>query len=113
MEKPPGKKHRGVGRVAFLARIETIQAEIEQGWPLTAIYERHQGALGITYSQFARYVRHYLRNEEEHEKPKSPQKKASAAAGSTGQGDSPQAPPGPGQPQFRFDPKWANRDKLV
>ncbi len=46
----------GVGRVAFFARIDTIRAELAQGWPLTAIYARHKDALGIGYSGFWRLV---------------------------------------------------------
>jgi hypothetical protein len=45
-----------MGRVAFFARIDAIRAELAQGWPLTAIYERHKSALGISYCGFWRLV---------------------------------------------------------
>lgn len=44
------------GRVAFLALLPTIRIELEQGWSMVAIYERYASRLGVSYSQFARYV---------------------------------------------------------
>ena len=52
--RPP--KAWGVGRVAFLARIDSIRAELAQGWSLTAVYARHKDALGIGYQAFWRLV---------------------------------------------------------
>jgi len=52
----PPPKAWGVGRVAFFARIDTIRAELAQGWPLTAVYARHREALGIGYWGFCRLV---------------------------------------------------------
>jgi hypothetical protein len=52
----PPPKEWGVGRVAFFTRIDTIRAELAQGWPLTAIYARHKKALGIGYWGFYRLV---------------------------------------------------------
>jgi len=45
-----------VGRVAFLARIDTIRTELAQGWSLTAVHARHKDALGICYQAFCRLV---------------------------------------------------------
>jgi hypothetical protein len=53
--RPPPKAW-GVGRVAFFARIDAIRTELAEGWPLTAVYARHKGALGIGYSGFCRLV---------------------------------------------------------
>ena len=52
--RPP--KAWGVGRVAFLARIDTIRTELAQGWSLTAVHARHKDALGICYQAFCRLV---------------------------------------------------------
>jgi hypothetical protein len=49
------------GRFAFISLRETIQAEIEQGWPLTVIHEKYAGQLGMGYSQFTRYVAVHIR----------------------------------------------------
>ncbi len=60
MAKPSGeRKVRGTARVAFIAHLDTITAELGQGHTAQAIYERHQAKLGnsISYQQFARYVR--------------------------------------------------------
>jgi len=45
-----------VGRVAFLARIDTIRAELAEGWSLTTVHARHKDALGIGYKTFWRLV---------------------------------------------------------
>jgi len=52
----PPPKAWGIGRVAFFARIDTIRAELAQGWPLRAVYARHREALGIGYWGFCRLV---------------------------------------------------------
>ncbi|MGI4943957.1 MAG: TraK family protein, partial [Janthinobacterium lividum] len=60
MATPSGeRKVRGTARVAFIAHLDTITAELGQGHTAQAIYERHQAKLGnsISYQQFARYVR--------------------------------------------------------
>ena len=50
----------GLGRVAFKAYFVEIHQEIEAGYPLTHIYDKRKDKLGITYSQFARYVGKYI-----------------------------------------------------
>lgn len=60
MTKTPKGKWPGAGRVAFLARAQTIQQMVEAGYPVIAIYKQHEGELGISYSQFARYVARYI-----------------------------------------------------
>lgn len=71
MDKTPGnhspKRYKGEGRVAFLANIESIRKEVEAGWPLAAVYDRHSDKLNIKYMQFSRYVDQYIRG-------KSPEK---------------------------------------
>jgi hypothetical protein len=49
----------GVGRVAFVALLDTIRSEIGQGLLLTTIYDRHKAALGISYSGFCKLVARY------------------------------------------------------
>jgi hypothetical protein len=55
-EKPVPPKEWGLGRVAFFACIDTVRAEIGQGWPLTIIHARHRDKLGICYSAFCKLV---------------------------------------------------------
>jgi hypothetical protein len=57
----PPKRIKGLGRVAFLAQRADIAADLDAGWPLTAIYARRAGKLGISYAQFARYVDQLIR----------------------------------------------------
>ncbi|WGO96401.1 TraK family protein (plasmid) [Pseudomonas viciae] len=56
----PEAARRGAGRVAFLAHVEAIRKAVNEGWPATAIYEEHKAKVGITYSQFARYIARYI-----------------------------------------------------
>jgi len=57
MEKP----RLGAGRVAFLAHLETIRKEVEAGWTMQSVYDTHGPKLGITYSQFTRYVARFVK----------------------------------------------------
>jgi hypothetical protein len=52
---------KGVGRVAFIAHLETITTQLDAGWPIKAVYERHATALNMSYAQFARYVDQIIR----------------------------------------------------
>lgn len=52
---------KGVGRVAFIAHLETITTELDAGWPIKAVYERHAAELSMSYAQFARYVDQIVR----------------------------------------------------
>jgi hypothetical protein len=52
---------KGVGRVAFMAELPNITADLEAGWPVKAAYQKCAGKLGISYAQFARYVDQIIR----------------------------------------------------
>lgn len=52
---------KGIGRVAFIAHLAEITAELDAGWPLKAVYENRRGCLGISYVQFSRYVDRIIR----------------------------------------------------
>ena len=56
----PVKRYKGEGRVSFLANLESIRNEVEAGWPLQAVYDRHKDRLNIQYMQFHRYVRKFI-----------------------------------------------------
>lgn len=62
MKKQTKDSFRGAGRVSFLARKDRIQKMIDEGYPLTRIYERHKADLNISYGQFTRYINQYLRS---------------------------------------------------
>ena len=47
---------RGMGRVAFHAVREGIKAELEAGYTVAMIYERHRDALPISYEQLRAYI---------------------------------------------------------
>ena len=70
MDKTPGKgndaptkRYKGEGRVSFLAHLDSIRQEVEAGWPLQAVYDRHKDRLHIQYMQFHRYVSKYIKGE--------------------------------------------------
>lgn len=58
----PEKKSRGGGRVAFLKHREAIRELIEAGHVARSIYDQLGGdaKLGISYSQFMRYVNKFI-----------------------------------------------------
>jgi hypothetical protein len=58
---PEPKRMKGVGRVAFMAQLADITADLEAGWPVKAVYQKCAGKLGISYAQFARYVDQIIR----------------------------------------------------
>lgn len=56
-----GKQSRkGDGRVAFLANADSFRELLTAGHPQRWIYDDHAATLGISYSQFNRYVGKYL-----------------------------------------------------
>jgi hypothetical protein len=60
-----GKKGPKPGAApAFLARKDAIAAELDRGHKMRAAYEKHAPHLGISYSQFTRYVNRHIRQKE-------------------------------------------------
>jgi hypothetical protein len=55
--KPKAKRN---GRVSFLAALSVIEADIWAGHTLTVVYAKHRSVLGISYTQFTRYVNRYI-----------------------------------------------------
>lgn len=47
---------RGLGRVAFHALQETVKAEIDAGYTVRMIYDRHREAIPVSYEQFRAYI---------------------------------------------------------
>jgi Family of unknown function (DUF5338) len=56
------KRMKGIGRVAFLAQLAEITAELDAGWPIKAVYDNRKQRMGISYAQFTRYVDQIVRN---------------------------------------------------
>lgn len=56
------KQRKGEGRTKFLAHADTFRALLLTGHPQRSIYDDYAEALGISYSQFNRYVGQYLLN---------------------------------------------------
>lgn len=114
MEKTP-KKRRGVGRVAFLARIDDFRKLLEAGHSLLAIYEIHGDQLGISYSQFARYVATYLRSKVSHEQTNTATRFSGTQANqAVGQGGNPGTITKPAPGGFKHNASSGNdRDDLV
>lgn len=138
MPKTPGMKHRGAGRVAFLARVEEFKELHSKGYPLLSMYEKHEAELGISYSQFARYVAKYVRSPPAHEHVAAPPSaspaptQAPAVSPRPNPGSKPDAAPAPAAPTananaqqsnkperpsrpkpFDHDPSAAKRDDLI
>jgi hypothetical protein len=102
----PGKGKRGPkpgAAPAFLARKDAIAAELDRGHKMRTAYEKYAPHLGISYSQFTRYVNQHIRKKEKKLKEKP---NATAPAG-MGRSDPPAdlAPPlGAGRPHRQGDP---------
>lgn len=131
MTKATAKQHRkGAGRVAFLARADLFRSLLDAGHPQRAIYDDHAADLGISYSQFNRYVGKYLLGKApdyEHQKDTTPAPPSSGgpgqqppgatagAASSSTQGEQQSAKPGkPARAGFSHNPNSGNnRDDLI
>ncbi|WP_168409166.1 TraK family protein [Erwinia amylovora] len=50
----------GAGRVAFIAHLDAIKNELDQGWPMTTVYGKFEKEIGVSYHQFRRYVKKFL-----------------------------------------------------
>lgn len=75
-------KHRGL--VTFLAIRDKVQERLDKGWFLVDVYEAYVDALGVSYSQFARYVATHIRGKEsktqQRAKGSAPQSRSDTAA---------------------------------
>src|ERR1700728_4837320 len=58
---PQPKRMKGIGRVAFMAQLADITADLDAGWPVKAVYQKWAGNLGMSYVQFTRYVDRIVR----------------------------------------------------
>ena len=63
--KPDAPKELGAGRVAFLARKDAIKERIDAGRTVMSVYREYQKQVGISYSQFDRYVNKFIRSKED------------------------------------------------
>lgn len=101
------KPRWGTGRVTFLARLEQIQTLIEAGNGRRAVYDSLGGVsgLGISYSQFNRYVKRYLMNRDV---------SAPCTPGTLKGDQAPSKGMGLKRPGFQYDPSSAHkRDDLI
>ena len=99
-----------MGRVRFFAQLPLVREKVTQGYALSVIYRQYQSVLGISYSQFRRYVSQHVRPA----KPRAIENPLLAAAPAS-QADDP-APRSASAPRrFEYDPSRAlkDRDKLI
>lgn len=125
-DTPSKKPRRGAGRVAFLARLEQFRELLAAGNEQRTIYDDFGGEaeLGISYSQFNRYVVRYITGakDNEHQRkgirqiaPPIPSPAPTGAAGGQARGSStPAEKPGQKRPGFQHNPNSGNdRDDLI
>lgn len=57
------RRYKGQGKVEFLANMDRIRSELQQGWPIRAIYDRlsEEGMIHCGYDQMLKYVRELIR----------------------------------------------------
>jgi len=118
---------RGDGKIAFLARLDTFQELFKAGHQQRKVFEKYEGELGMSYSQFNRYVNKYIRAEtaDGHQRkgqgqkhpPSTPAASTGGNGGSGGPSPTPVTsgkPTGKRAPVFQHDPSSGNnRDDLI
>jgi len=121
-DTPSKKPRRGAGRVAFLARLEQFRELLAAGNEQRTIYDDFGGeaALGISYSQFNRYVVRYITGAKNNGHQRkgtgqiaspSPSTAPAGAAGGHARGSE---KPGQKRPSFQHNPNGGNdRDDLI
>lgn len=118
---------RGDGKIAFLARLDTFQELFKAGHQQRKVFEKYESELGMSYSQFNRYVNKYIRAEtadghqrkgqgQKHQ-PSTPAASPGSNGGSGGASPTPATsvkPSGKRPPVFQHDPSSGNtRDDLI
>lgn len=118
---------RGDGKIAFLARLDTFQELFKAGHQQRKVFEKYESELGMSYSQFNRYVNKYIRAEtaDGHQRKgqgqkQSPSATAASTGGNSGSGGASPTPATSGKPAskrppvFQHDPSSGNtRDDLI
>lgn len=106
---------KGTGRIAFLARLDEFRRLLEAGHPQRSIYDEYAAVLGISYSQFNRYVIKYLKREthDQHQKQGPAGDERPGTTSSTTGDQRPAASLGR-RPGFQHNPNSGNeRDDLI
>lgn len=105
MDEQKSKRPWGAGRVAFLALLESVKSDIDEGWSLKEVYRRYSERLAnITYSQFTYYVRRHITGETD---VKTTRRRATSKVTTKPIGDGGPAKPAKpaiGSPQFQYNP---------
>jgi hypothetical protein len=122
---------KGDGKVNFMAHLETFKKLLAAGHQQRRVFETHVNELGISYSQFNRYVNQYIgeKNSDGHQKEshKQRQQQIPATVPTTGIGKQPTEnsvaadsstekipKAGKKEPVFQHDPSRGNKlDDLV
>jgi hypothetical protein len=114
---PPTEKRWGEGRVAFMAHLDRIKTQLEAGQTARVIWESLPGNLGISYSNFARYIAKHIRSPANDRKaqvarpaPSSPG--ARPGTRDTGNGGGKPAGPAGTPTRFSYDPSSPD-DELI
>ena len=99
-----------MGRVRFFAQLPLVREKVTEGYALSVIYRQYQAALGISYSQFRRYVSQHVRPA----KPRSAENSIVGAA-PPAQTETRASQPASAPRRFEYDPSHAlkDRDKLI
>lgn len=99
-----------MGRVRFFAQLNRVREKVTRGYALSVIYRELQSALGISYTQFRRYVSQHVR-------PAKPRAATNALLTATPAFAvaSPTPRPASAPRRFEYDPSQAleERDKLI
>jgi hypothetical protein len=110
----------GVGRAAFLACAAAICAEINEGWPITAVHRKFKDRVKLGYRQFNRHVKAWQSKKDAVSPGKSGARPPATPIAGSAHANAPLAPRRePVQPEkptlheFHFDPIDACRKKFA
>lgn len=107
------KPRKGEGRIAFLAHWEKFKELLESGYPMKTIYEDHKEILGLSYSQFTRYVAQFT-DAEEHQKGEEVANQSSISTTTQNSQQAKEQPRPDPKKGFSHDPNSGNaRDDLI
>lgn len=122
--EPP---RRGDGKIAFLARLDTFRELFKAGHQQRKVFENYESELGMSYSQFNRYVNKYIgaetanghqrKGQGQKQQPSAPAASTGAVSGSGRATPAPSTsgtPTGKRPPVFQHNPNSGNdREDLI
>lgn len=107
---------RYTGRVAFLSRLKIFRERLNAGHTQISIYDEFMSDLNISYSNFSKYVRRYIKDDKQHEERRIAGRDQAASTRERAIQEAPKEQPVSGslhRPVFRHNPASKDRKDLI